>query len=61
MTASKTIRTLLVHLRRTIDRTIRRVTIASTTLTISLPPFLKLEIKTESKAKPAHRRRRQVA
>jgi hypothetical protein len=61
MTASKTIRTLLVHLRRTIDRTIRRVTIASATLTISLPPFLKLEIKTEPKAKPAHRRRRQVA
>jgi hypothetical protein len=61
MTASKTIRTLLVHLRRTIDRTIRRVTIASATLTISVPPFLRLEIKTEPKARPVRHRRRQVA
>jgi hypothetical protein len=61
MTASRTIRTLLVHLRRTIDRTIRRVTIASATLTISVPPFLKLEIKTEPKARPVRRRCRQVA
>jgi hypothetical protein len=62
MTASKIIRALLVHLRRTIERTFHRVTIASATLTISLPPFVKLEIKTEPKtAKPVHRRRRQAA
>ena len=60
MTASKTIRAMLVHLRRTIERTFHRVTVASATLTISLPPFVKLEIKTEPK-KPAHRRHRQVA
>ena len=62
MTASKTIRAMLVHLRRTIERTFHHVTVASATLTISLPPFVKLEIKTEPKtAKPAHRRHRQVA
>jgi hypothetical protein len=56
MTASKTIRAMLVHLRRTIERALHRVTVASATLTISLPPFLKLEIKTEPKpAKPAYR------
>jgi hypothetical protein len=53
MTASKTIRAMLVHLRRTIERTIERtlhhITVASATLTISLPPFIKLEIKTEPK------------
>ena len=58
----QTIRALLVHLRRTIERTFHRVTVASATLTISFPPFVKLEIKTEQKkAEPAHRRRRQVA
>ena len=62
MTASKTIRAMLVHLRRTIERTFHHVTVTSATLTISLPPFVKLEIKTEPKpAKPAHRRHRQVA
>ena len=62
MTASKIIRALLVHLRRTIERTFHRVTVASATLTISLPPFVKLEIKTEPKtAKPPHRRRRKAA
>ncbi len=60
MTVSKTIRALLVHLRRTIERTFHRVTVASATLTVSFPPFVKLEIKTEPK-KPAHRRRRQTA
>ncbi len=60
MTASKTIRAMLVHLRRTIERTFHRITVASATLTISFPPFVKLEIKTEPK-KPAHRRHRQVA
>lgn len=61
MTASKTIRAMLVHLRRTIERTLRHVTVASATLTISMPSFVKLEIKIEPKqAKPA-RRRRQVA
>jgi hypothetical protein len=38
MTASKTIRAMLVHLRRTIEHTLRHVTVASVTLTISLPP-----------------------
>jgi len=57
MTASKTIRTMLVHLRRTIERALHHVTVASATLTISLPPFIKLEIKTEP-ATPAHRHRR---
>ena len=62
MTASKTIRAMLVHLRRTIERTFHHVTVASATLTISLPPFVKLEIKTEPmRVKPAQRRRRQVA
>jgi hypothetical protein len=62
MTASKIIRALLVRLRRTIERTFHRVTIASATLTISLPPFVKLEIKTEPKtARPAQRRRRHAA
>lgn len=62
MTASKTIRAMLVQLRRTIERTLHHVTVASATLTISLPLFVKLEIKTEPKsAKPAHRRRRQAA
>ena len=62
MTVSKSIRALLVHLRRTVERTFHRVTVASATLTISFPPFVKLEIKTEpKKTKPAHRRRRQVA
>jgi hypothetical protein len=60
MTASKTIRAMLDHLRRTIEHTLRHVAIASVTLTISLPPFIKLEIKTEP-AKPAHRRRRRAA
>lgn len=60
MTASKTIRSMLVHPRRTIERTLHRVTVASATLTISLPPFIKLEIKTEP-ARPAHRRCRQLA
>lgn len=60
MPASKTIRAMLVHLRRTIERTFHRVTDACATLTVSLPPFVKLEIKTEPK-KPAHRRHRQPA
>lgn len=60
MTASNTFRTLLAYLSRSIERTARKITIASATLTLSLPPFIKLEIKTEP-AKPAHRRRRQVA
>jgi hypothetical protein len=58
MTVSKIIRALLVHLRRTIERTFHRVTIASATLTISLPPFIKLEIKTEPRPTAAARRRR---
>jgi hypothetical protein len=46
---------LLAHLRRTVTRTLRRIAVASVTLTISLPPFVKLEIKTEP-AKPKRRR-----
>jgi hypothetical protein len=62
MTTSKIIRAMLVHLRRTIELTFHHVTVASATLTISLPPFVELEIKTGPKrAKPAHRHRRQVA
>ncbi len=60
MTASKTIRAMLIHLRRTIERTFHRITVASATLTISVPPFVKLEIKAEPK-KPADRRHRQMA
>jgi hypothetical protein len=59
MIAFKAIRATLVHLRRTIERTFHHVTVASATLTISLPPFVKLEIKTEPKT--AQRRHRQVA
>ena len=61
MTASKTLRTALTRFRRTVTRTLRRLAFkgASATLTFSLPPFIKLEIKAETeKAKPAHRGRR---
>jgi hypothetical protein len=62
MTVSKTIRALLVHLRRTIERNFHRVTVASATLTISFPHFVKLEIRTEpKKVESAHRGGRQVA
>ena len=58
MTVSKPTRAMLVRLLRTIERTFHHATVASATLTISLPPFVKLEIKTEPKT--AHRRHRQV-
>ncbi len=61
MTASKTLRTALTRFRRTVTRTLRRLAFkgGSATLTLSLPPFIKVEIKAETeKAKPAHRRRR---
>ena len=62
MTASKTICAAINHLRRTIARTLRRVAFksASATLTLSFPPFVKLEIKTETAAaKRVHRRKSQ--
>ncbi len=57
MTASKPFHALLACIRRTLQRTARKVTIASATLTFSLPPFFKLEIRTE----PARRLRRRRA
>ena len=55
MTISNAAVKLLAHLRRTLTRTLRRISVASVTITLSLPPFVKLEIKTEP-AKPKHRR-----
>lgn len=60
MTASKIICATLILVRRTIMRTLRHISIASATLTISFPPFVKLEIKTEPKPL-ARRRQRRVA
>ena len=59
MTLSKTFKTLLARTRRTIFRTLRANHLKSTKLTISFPPFVKLEIATETDVpKPAPRRRR---
>ena len=59
MTLSKTFKTLLTRIRRTITRTLRNTHLTSTKLTISFPPFVKLEIATETDAaKPSGRRRR---
>ena len=57
MTTSKTALSLLVRIRRTINRTLRKIHVASCTLTLSIPPFFKLEIKAEPrpKAKPRQR------
>lgn len=60
MTASKIICASIVRLRRTIMRTLRHISIVSTTLTISFPPFIKLEIKTKPRL-VARRRQRRVA
>ena len=56
MTASKHTLSLLTRIRRTVARTWRRIAVSSCTLTLSVPPFFKLEIKTEPK--PPKRRRR---
>ena len=58
MTASKTFLSLLIRIRRTIARTLRRVHVASCTFTLSLPPFVKIEIMTEQAELKAHKRRR---
>ncbi len=55
MTISNAAVKLLATLRRSLDRTLRRIAVASVTLTISLPPFVKLEIKTEP-VRPKRRR-----
>jgi len=53
MTVSKALIALLTHLRRTLARVFRKSGIA-VTLTLSLPPFIKLEIKSEPrKEKPS--------
>ena len=48
MTLSKTFKALLTRIRRTITRTFRATHLKSTKLTISFPPFIKLEIATET-------------
>ena len=58
MTTSTTALSLLSRLRRTITRTLRRIHVASCTLTLSIPPFFKIEIKTEPKPKTRRRHRR---
>ena len=63
MTASNTICHAIARLRRTIIRTLRGIHLKAlgATLTLSLPPFVKLEIKTEISAKRGRHRRRCVA
>ena len=57
MTASKHFIALLTYFRRTLLRLLRRVSVSSATLTLSIPPFIKLEIKTEPvKDKTSHDR-----
>lgn len=61
MTLSKTFKALLTRIRRTITRTFRATHLKSTKLTLSFPPFIKLEIATETDPpKPARRRRKPV-
>ena len=58
MTLSKTLKALLARIRRTINRTLTNTHLKSTKLTISFPPFVKLEIATETDVpKPTRRRR----
>ena len=52
MTASKTVVTMLARLRRTITRTVGKH-VFTLGLTLSLPPFFKLEIKAEPKTEKA--------
>lgn len=61
MTLSKPFKALLTRIRRTITRTFRATHLKSTKLTISFPPFIKLEIATETDLpKPARRQRKPV-
>lgn len=59
MNLSNELATMLTHIRRTLSRVLRKITLASVTLTLSIPGFVKLEIKTEPKptTKPRHKRR----
>jgi hypothetical protein len=57
MTASKTVVTMLTRLCRTITRTVRKH-VFTLSLTLSLPPFFKLEIKAEPKTETAAGNRR---
>ncbi len=57
MKLSNELAAILNHIRRTLTRVIRKVTLTSATLTLSIPGFVKLEIKTEPKPTPKHRRR----
>ena len=54
-----TILAALAYARKTVYRTARKVTFAGATLTLSIPGFVKLEIKTEPKTdkKPRPRKR----
>lgn len=56
MTASKTVRAALDRIRRTLSRTLRCIAFKSATLTLSVPPFVKLEIKTTATG-PTRRRK----
>jgi hypothetical protein len=58
MTASKTVATMLTRLRRTITRAVFREHVFTLSLTLSLPPFFKLEIKAEPKIEKAAGNRR---
>ena len=59
MTLAKTFKTLLTRIRRTITRTLRDTHLKSAKLTISFPPFAKLEIATDTDVlKPSRRHRR---
>lgn len=60
MTASKIICASIVHIRRTIMRTLRHISVVSATLTLSFPPFVKLEIKTKPRLIARRRKRRVV-
>ena len=60
MTVSKTVVTMLARLRRTITRTVRKH-VFTLSLTLSLPPFFKLEIKAEPKTEKAAAARRHRA
>lgn len=56
MNLSNELAAMLNHIRRTFARVIRNVTLISATLTLSIPGFVKLEIKTEPKPTPKRRR-----
>ncbi len=56
MKLSNELAAMLTHIRRTLTRVLRKVTLTSAILTLSIPGFVKLEIKTEPKPalKPHH-------